>query len=139
MINAQGLIATGIMWVSGPSGDDQGNARNFAEDAIAPKRTRPDTGSGRAALTDAGVDGGARADRNYQAWRQAPVIRTHRDGAKIRVSLAPRNFWRPPWLSQNWPFHHFSRTPLWVGSKRFRKESDRLRGVVAVLIVSCLR
>jgi hypothetical protein len=31
------------------------------------KRTRPDTRSGRAALTDAGVDGGARADRNYQA------------------------------------------------------------------------
>ena len=36
-------------------------------DAMAPKRTRPDTRSGRAALTDAGVDGGARADRNYQA------------------------------------------------------------------------
>ena len=30
------------------------------------KRARPDTRSGRAALTDAGVDGGARADRNYQ-------------------------------------------------------------------------
>ena len=33
----------------------------------AKKQTRPDGKSGRAALTDAGVDGGARADRNQQS------------------------------------------------------------------------
>ena len=44
---------------------------------VATRQTRPDTRSGRAALTDAGVDGGARADRNHQAWGKAPVVRSH--------------------------------------------------------------
>ena len=39
---------------------------------MAIKRARPDTRSGRAALTDAGVDGGARADRNNQARGNGP-------------------------------------------------------------------
>jgi hypothetical protein len=45
--------------------------------AIAKKQTRPDIMSRRVALTDAGVDGGARADRNCQFEKQFLFIADH--------------------------------------------------------------
>src|SRR5882672_1502944 len=71
-------------------------ARCHALDAMAPKRTRPDTRSGRAALTDAGVDGGARADRNYQAGGKSPSNQDAPRRCENRCLVgAPANLWRP--------------------------------------------
>ena len=77
-----------------------GPARRFAPSGMTamfvgcksgPARTRT---SGRAALTDAGVDGGARADRNFSGKARL-VPRRHRRGTMVKLLRAPLCYWTP--------------------------------------------
>src|SRR5262249_29188118 len=71
---------------------------------------------------------------------KAPVIRTHRDDAKIRVSLASHNLWRPPTFGAHMTLRNPA-VPTLVAARfgpvqsSSEKKVGRLRRVVAVLIV----